>query len=243
MPRIKCIISYDGSGYMGFQVQDQLPTIELMLMNAINRVTNEEVKVYASGRTDRGVHAIGQVIHFDTNKEIKEYGWKKAINSFLPDDIRVVSVSIVDESFHSRFSAKSKEYHYIVSTNDYDIFNRNYMVFYKNLNIKAMKKALKMLEGTHNFKGFCSGDVDSRKDFVKTIYKARLKEKNGILTFSFEGSGFLKYQIRRMMGLVLDIGLGRDTLDKIAVVFDTKDPKVSHKNADPQGLYLYKVSY
>lgn len=243
MYRIKAIVEYDGSGYMGFQVQDDLPTIELELEKAISKVTNDRIDIYASGRTDKGVHAIGQVIHFDTDKDISEYGWKKAINSFLPGDIRIVSVERVDNEFHSRFSAKSKEYHYLVKTNNFTVFDRLYYANYYNLDIEAMKDAIKEFIGVHNFKGFCSASVDPRKEFVKEIYDAHIDVEGDVLRFVFKGSGFLKYQIRRMMGLILEIGLKKDTKNTILEVFDKLDPEISHMKAPAEGLYLVRVNY
>lgn len=241
--RVKCIVSYDGSSYMGFQIQGELKTVELEIINALKNITNDDIKIYASGRTDRGVHALGQVFHFDTCKNIHPNGWMKALNSFLPDDIRILDVEIVDDEFHSRFCAIKKEYRYYIKTDGYDLFKRNYLVFYDNLDIDLMKEALKHLEGTHNFKGFCSASVDERKDFVKTIYTAKLNINDNILEFVFEGTGFLKYQIRRMMGLIIEIGLKRQSIDMVDKVLETMDPKISHKNAKPNGLYLYKVTY
>lgn len=243
MPRIKAIVSYDGSRYMGFQVQDDMPTIELELMEAIKKVLNYDVKIYASGRTDKGVHAIGQVIHFDIETDISEYGLMKAINSFLPDDIRIVELNIVGDDFHARFSAKSKEYHYLVKINNYTVFDRLYYARYYNLDIDKMKEAIKKFIGVHNFKGFCSASVDPRKDFVKEIYDAHIEDNGDVLKFVFIGTGFLKYQIRRMMGLILDIGLNKDTLETIDKVFEEKDPKISHMKAPAEGLYLVKVNY
>ena len=241
--RIKCIIAYDGTSFMGYQIQDNLRTVENELENAISKINGEYTKVYASGRTDRGVHAKGQVIHFDTDKNIEPYGWIKAINAYLPLDIRVLNVEIKDMNFNARFSAISKEYHYLIETSDYDLFKRNYYAFYKNLDIPLMCEALKKLCGEHNFKGFCSGSIDPKKDFVKTIYEATLIEEGSILRFVFKGSGFLRYQVRRMMGIVIEIGRHRDTLDTIDRVFKELDPKISRLCAPSCGLYLMKVNY
>lgn len=243
MYRIKAIVSYDGSRYMGFQVQDELPTIELELMNAINKVTGEDIKIYASGRTDKGVHALGQVIHFESEKSISEYGWKKAINSFLPEDIQIVDIKLVDDSFHARFSAKSKEYHYLVKIDNYTVFDRLYKARFYNLDIEAMNEAIKKFIGVHNFKGFCSATVDPRKDFVKEIFDAFIEKEGDILRFVFKGTGFLKYQIRRMMGLIIEIGLHKDSIETIDRVFESLDPQISHMKAPAEGLYLVKVNY
>lgn len=228
---------------MGFQVQEGLKTIEAELEKAISIVCKVQTKVYSSGRTDRGVHALGQVIHFDTSLNIKEYGWKSSINSYLPPDIKILSVEITDVSFHSRFSARVKEYHYFIINGEYNVFLRNYRAFYTNLDVTLMKQALKKFLGTHDFKGFCSADIDKRKDTIKTIYSANLKQNGEEIEVIFRGNGFLKYQIRRMMGLLIDIALKRDSIDKIDLVFEKKDPRISHKKAPAEGLFLYKVEY
>lgn len=224
-------------------MQGNLPTVESELNKAISRISNEEVKIYASGRTDKGVHAKGQVFHFDTTLDIPEFNWQKAINTFLPKDIRIEDVQKVDENFHARFSAIKKEYRYYILEDKEDVFYRNYTAFYKKLDINKMKEAISLFIGKHNFEGFCSAEVDKRKSFIKTIYDARIEKKDDLIEFIFIGSGFLKYQVRRMMGLLIDIGLNKDTKETIIKVFETRDPRISHKVAPGNGLYLYKVIY
>ena len=243
MYRYKCIISYDGHNYMGFQIQEELKTIELEIKIALKKMLGIDVKIYPSGRTDKGVHAIGQVIHFDLENYIPELGKKNGMNSYLPEDIYFKSVELVDESFHARFSAKSKEYRYYINIGEYDPLKANYSVNITNLNLEIMKLAIKKLEGVHDFKGFASSSIDERKDTVKEIYHTEINEKDNFLEFVFIGSGFLKYQIRRMMGLIVEIGRGKESLEMIDVVFDKKDPSISHRSLDGRGLYLYKVNY
>ncbi len=244
MYRYKCIISYDGSNFMGFQIQEDLRTVELEIIKALYKVTNQTIKIYPSGRTDRFVHAIGQVIHFDLDKKIPALGLKKAINSYLSNDIYFKEIELVDENFHARFSAKSKEYRYYISKEEYSPFKRNYLAYipYK-LDYNKMNEALNKLLGTHDFRGFASATIDKRKDTIKTIYEIKMNELNDSYEFIFIGSGFLKYQIRRMMGLIIDIGRGKYNIDMIDKIFITKDPSISHRIADGCGLYLYKVNY
>ena len=161
MPKYKVILSYDGHNYMGFQIQEELPTIELEIKNAFYKLLNKDVKIYPSGRTDKGVHAINQVIHFDLDENIPADGIKKGINSFLPADIYFKEVSIVDEDFHARFSAKSKEYRYYINIGEYDPLKVNYFLQIPyELNIDLMKEAIKKFEGIHDFKGFASSSID-----------------------------------------------------------------------------------
>ena len=244
MPKYKVILSYDGHNYMGFQIQEELPTIELEIKNAFYKLLNKDVKIYPSGRTDKGVHAINQVIHFDLDENIPADGIKKGINYFLPADIYFKEVSIVDEDFRARFSARSKEYRYYINIGEYDPLKVNYFLQIPyELNIDLMKEAIKKFEGIHDFKGFASSSIDSRKSTIKEIYHTEINLKDNILEFIFIGNGFLKYQVRRMMGILLEIGRGKEKVDFIDYVFDKKDPSISHKSLDGCGLYLYKVNY
>ncbi len=244
MPKYKVILSYDGHNYMGFQIQEELPTIELEIKNAFYKLLNKDVKIYPSGRTDKGVHAINQVIHFDLDENIPADGIKKGINSFLPADIYFKEVSIVDEDFHARFSAKSKEYRYYINIGEYDPLKVNYFLQIPyELNIDLMKEAIKKFEGVHDFKGFASSSIDPRKSTIKEIYHTEINLNDNILEFIFIGNGFLKYQVRRMMGILIEIGRGKESIDFIDYVFDKKDPSISHKSLDGCGLYLYKVNY
>lgn len=228
---------------MGFQIQNALPTIELKLMEAFKSLLDIDVKIYPSGRTDRYVHAAGQVFHVDLDLEIPAVGLMKGLNSYLPNDIYIRRCEIVDDEFHSRFSAKSKEYHYYINIKEYNPITARYMPYIYDLDISLMKEALKLLEGTHDFKGFASSSIDPRKSTIKTIYEASVIEHDGYLEFKFIGSSFLKYQIRRMMGLIIEIGRKKETKDMVIKVLESKDPAISHKVADGCGLYLIKVNY
>ena len=241
--RYKCVIAYDGYEYMGFQIQEDLKTIELEIMNAFKKLLNIDVKIYPSGRTDRYVHAKGQVIHFDLDSTINAEGIKRGLNSFLPQDIHILSCEEVSDDFHARFSAKSKEYRYYINTGEYNPLTIRYMPNITYLDVSKMEDAIKLFIGTHNFKGFASAQIDERKDTVKTIFDAHINKYEDKLEFVFIGTGFLKYQIRRMMGLLIDIGRGFHNKELILEVLDKCDPKISHKVAPGCGLYLFKVNY
>lgn len=242
--RYKLTLSYDGSCFMGFQIQNDERTVELEIKNALKVMTSKDIKIYPSGRTDRYVHALGQVIHFDLEEDIPPSRFKRAINNILPNDIHVNLVEIVDESFHARFSAKSKEYRYYIDLGEANPFDSRYVSYINNLDIAKMDEAIKLFIGTHDFKGFASAQIDERKDTVKTVFEAkinRLSDKK--LEFIFIGTGFLKYQIRRMMGALVEVGRGKKDSSFISLVLEKKDPKISHKVLDGHGLYLYKVNY
>lgn len=241
--RYKLTVSYDGYNYMGFQIQNELDTVELELMKAFNKLLNVDVKIYPSGRTDRYVHANGQVCHVDLNIDIPEYGLMKGLNAYLPNDIYIKEVEKVNEDFHARFSAIKKEYRYYINIKEYNPLTIRYLPYIPNLNIEAMKEAVELLIGTHDFKGFASASIDERKPTIKTIYSIDIINHGDKLEFIFIGNGFLKYQIRRMMGIVVEIGKGRFTKNKITEILESKNPADSKYILDGCGLYLEKVYY
>ncbi len=241
--RYKVEISYDGTLFYGLEKQIEKRTIEGEIEKSFYQLLKHNVKIVSSGRTDRFVHAYGQVFHVDLEENIPPSGLKRGLNSVLPDDIYVLSCEIVDDNFHARFSVKNKEYHYLINTGDYDPLKRNYMIFQKNLDIPLMKEALKLFEGTHDFKAYASNQIDKRKPTIRTIYYTDLKYEDNLITIIFNGDGFLKYQVRRMVALLIDIALHKEDISRINEVFKLNDPKVIHKSAKGCGLYLYKVNY
>ena len=241
--RYKAIVSYDGYSYLGFQAQEGYETIEGELNLAFTNWLHKEIKVVGSGRTDKEVHALGQVIHFDLDSEIEPDGVMRALNSFLPVDIRILEVTRVANDFHARFDAKKKEYRYRFSLKDNDVFSYRYAPYFKGLDYELMLEASKQFLGTHNFKGFCSADIDPNKDLNKTIYEINLIKEKDFMIFSFVGNAFLKYQVRRMVGLLIEIGRHKEKPTKIKEVLEKQDPKLSHKVAPGCGLTLYKVWY
>lgn len=241
--RIKLTVSYDGSRYFGFQHQNDALNIEDIILAAIKKIDSSVEKIYGSGRTDRYVHAKGQVIHFDTLKDIEEYKWIQAINTFLPDDIMALKAEKVSDDFHARYSAVKKEYRYYIRHKSYDIFYRNYAEFVPNIDIEILKRNIKKLEGLHDFKGFCSAKINKEKSTIKEIYSADLCEHDEFLELIFVGDGFLKYQIRTMVGTLIDIATGRKPESTIEEIFESKDPAKTNRVLTGKGLYLISVTY
>ena len=242
--RYKLELSYDGSSFYGFQIQNDKRTVELELNNALKIVTKEDVKIYPSGRTDRYVHALAQVIHFDISNNIPPNRFKNALNKILPQDIHVLNVLVVDDNFHARFSALSKEYRYYINLGEEEPFRTRYEAYINNLDISLMEDAIKLFIGKHDFKGFASAQIDERKDTIKEIFDAHINILDeSRIEFVFIGTGFLKYQVRRMMGALIEIGRKRACKEIINEIFMTKDTKLCHKIAPGCGLYLYKVNY
>jgi tRNA pseudouridine38-40 synthase len=240
--RIKCLVQYDGSRFSGYQKQLDQRTVQQEIENALSKMHKHPVVIYASGRTDAGVHALGQVFHFISNLDIDLESWKRALNSLVPKDIYIINVEFVNCEFHSRFNVKIKEYRYYLSMKEYNPFRRQYVCFQKEkLDIDKLRQAIKLFEGTHDFTSFTSGkDVEDR---VRTIYEVRLNILNDELEFIFRGNGFLRYQIRIMMGTLIEIAEGKREINSILSLYEVKDRTKAGFTAEPQGLYLYRVEY
>jgi tRNA pseudouridine38-40 synthase len=245
MPRYKSIISYDGSGFSGYQVQPNKRTVQSVLESVLTKMhKGETVKVSGSGRTDAGVHAKGQVIHFDSPLMIPEDKWEKALNSLLPEDISVSSVVSVDESFHARFHALGKEYRYVLHlSSQRDPFQRKFAYHYPyRLNLDAMEQASKFFLGTHDFTSFCAAKTEV-EDKVRTIESIDFTRVDELLTIRFVGNGFLYNMVRILVGTLLEVGSGERSPEDIPIILAHKDRRVSGKTAPAHGLYLWEVFY
>ena len=242
--RYKIEFSYDGTNFNGYQIQPKLRTVQEELEKAVSYLNRQtKTEVVASGRTDKGVHALGQVAHFDLDVEIPLDKIKRGLNSNLPEDIHINWAKKVSSNFHARFSSKKKEYIYLINIGEYNPMMRNYIYQYNRpLNIDNMKKGLQLLEGTHDFTSFVSSE-DERENKVRTIYKTNLTVKKDIIELSFQADGFMKYQVRNMVGLLLDIGKGKKEVEDVMKIIEIKDRRASSKTAAPEGLYLKKVWY
>ena len=242
--RYKIEFSYDGSNFNGYQKQPKLRTVEGCLEEAISYLNKQtKTKVYSSGRTDKGVHAISQVAHFDLSIKNSLDKIKRGLNSNLPDDIHVISVKEVSDDFHARYSVKKKEYVYKINVGEYNPIERKYVYQYnKKLDIDSMKKAIKDFEGEHDFTSFVPLE-DLKDNPIRTIYKTDIKVKKDIIEISFIGNGFMKYQVRNMVGLLITIGEHKKEITDVEKVINNKNRRKKFKTAAPEGLYLKKVWY
>ncbi len=244
MSNIKCIVSYNGTNFSGWQVQNDKRSVEGEIELALFKICKEEISIIGSGRTDKGVHSYGQTFNFKSNIEMKEEQWLKALNTNLPYDIRITNVEFVDDNFHSRFSCKGKTYQYILNQGDFDPIYKDIVYQYgKKLDIDKMIHAANMFIGKHDFQYFCSNSIDEVKDFVKEIYSFNIKEENNLIYFSVAGSGFLRYQVRMMVGTLIEIGANRKDETIISERLDKKGATTTSFNAPSNGLYLLKVEY
>lgn len=242
--RYKIEFSYDGTLFNGYQVQPKLRTIQKCLEDAVSYLNGQKkTQVVSSGRTDKGVHALRQTAHFDLEENITLDKIKRGLNSNLPEDIHIICVKKVKDDFHARYCVKRKEYIYKINLGEYNPLERNYVYQYnRELNIEKMKEAIKFFEGTHDFTSFVSSE-DERENKIRTIFETNIKLKKNILEISFIADGFMKYQVRNMVGLLLDIGKERKQIEDVKKIIDKRDRKLSSKTASPAGLYLKKVWY
>ena len=244
MRNIKLTIEYDGKCYNGWQKQPNKLNIQGEIEKAIYNITKEEVELIGSGRTDAGVHALGQVANFKTNSQISIEKLPLAINSQLKNSIVIKKAEEVDERFHSRYNAKHKTYRYIINNSKYGTAiyrNLEYSYPFK-LDVEKMKQATKYLEGEHDFKAFKSSGTSS-KNSVRTIYKAIVRQEGERIIIELTGNGFLYNMVRIISGTLLDVGLGKIKPEEIPEIIESKDRQRAGKTLPAQGLYLVEVEY
>ena len=239
--------SYDGSDFKGYQKQPNCRTIQGVLEDVLGRINGDnEVSVVASGRTDAGVHAMNQKAHFDLNVDMDTDKILNSVNSMLPSDIHVKSIEEVSDSFHARYDATGKEYIYLINMGEYNPLERKYVYQHdKKLDVVEMQRAMKYLEGTHNFRAFTKVD-EEKDDYVRTLSQTNLirdlKDVNEI-ALVFIGTGFLRYMVRNMVGTLIEIGEGKRRSEEIIDILKSEDRTKAGKTANPEGLYLKNVFY
>lgn len=242
--RYKVILAYDGRNYAGFQSQKNATAIQDIVEGAIERVFSEKIRIIMSSRTDAGVHAYGQVFHFDTDKEKDEGKLKFSLNSLLPDGIHVVEVKKVSRDFHARYSVKKKTYEYLINLGEYDVFlkGRAFQCFYK-LDVDLMKEGAKLFLGEHDFSSFNTSSLKEYPNQVRNITEFSITRKKDILKIRVTSSGFLRNMVRIMVGTLIDLGRGKKNLDDIKDMLEHPCKSTRRYNADPNGLYLVKIFY
>lgn len=247
MANYKIVIQYDGTRYSGWQVQKNADdTIQGILENAISEVAGSHVDLIGSGRTDAGVHAIGQVanFHIDATKKT-DSELIEQINSQLPNDIAVIDIEKVDGRFHARYNAVSKTYRYRIHTSNIaNVFERRYAYYYldKKLDVQKMREAAALMEGTHDFKSFCS-NKHMKKSSVRTVTKIEITQDDSEIVIDYTGDGFLQNMIRIMTGTLIEVGNGSRDVNDITGILEGEKRELAGYTAPPQGLCLMKVEY
>lgn len=244
MRNLKFTIEYNGAKFSGWQKQDGKRTVQGELERCFFKLTNEEVCFEGSGRTDKGVHALGQVASVRCENNIPLKNIKTALNNLLPNDVRILKVEIADESFHARFSSKRKTYLYVVQVGGMrSAIECDTIGFFPyEVDLEKMQEAGESLIGKHNFKAFCSADT-SVKNFEREIYSLNISKRGRKIKFEICGNGFLYNMVRIIVGTLLDIGRGKLDKNCIRDAFLTKNRAILGKTMEPNGLYLKKVEY
>ncbi|MDT8862258.1 tRNA pseudouridine(38-40) synthase TruA [Alkalihalobacillus sp. MEB130] len=245
MQRVALWVTYEGTNFSGYQVQPNSRTVQEEIERALSRIhKGEQIRIHSSGRTDTGVHARGQVVHFDSPLAIPADRWPKALNACLPDDIHILEATYVALDFHSRYHAVKKEYHYrVLLRKEGDVFRRNvtHHVSYP-VSVKKMQEAAQALIGTFDFSSFCAANT-SVVDKVRTLFALTIEQDRDELVFKLVGNGFLYNMVRIIVGTLLEIGAGKRASEELAAILLAKDRTKAGKTAPGNGLFLWKVSY
>ncbi len=244
MPNIKLIIEYDGTDYGGWQSQINAPTVQDALLAAIRKVTGEAVKLYGSGRTDSGVHALGQVANFQTVAAIPAERYASALNTCLPPDIRVRSSCAVPDRFHAQFSAVGKHYRYTLYNDRHGTALYRHVSWHVGwkLDRQAMEEAASCFLGTHDFSAFQNaGGVE--RETVKTVTRSEITCDGPFVYYDVAADGFLYNMVRIMTGTLVKIGRGKLAPDSIPAILESGDREQAGYTAPAQGLCLIEVFY
>ncbi|MAW11359.1 MAG: tRNA pseudouridine(38-40) synthase TruA [Verrucomicrobiales bacterium] len=248
MERIKIVIAYDGSTYKGWQIQPGERTVQDSLESAIKKITGADVRVQGSGRTDTGVHALGQVAHYEVSKESRmDSGeWQRALNVNLPKSIRILSVEKAPLDFHARFSAKAKTYRYEVDTSPVLVPHKVDRVWHHPSKIdgKVLKAACQLYVGTHDFASFAGNRGNSIPTSTeRTIFSIDVESHQDTISMSFSGNGFLYKMVRLLVGAAVRVAEGREDIEWIKKMLQDPGKNKCQYCAKPDGLYLVEVSY
>ncbi len=244
MRNIKLTIEYDGKDFNGWQKQPNKLNIQGEIERAIKDITGEDVDLIASGRTDAGVHALGQVANFKTDSNIPVEKIPIALNTKLKRSIRILAAEEVDERFHSRYNCKKKTYKYVInnSANGTAIYRNLEYNFSQELNVDKMNEAVKYFIGEHDFKGFKASGTSS-KSSVRTIYDAKVYKNGDRVNIELTGNGFLYNMVRIISGTLIDVGIGKILPEEVPDIINSKERTKAGKTLPPNGLYLVKVEY
>lgn len=242
--RIALGIEYDGTGFFGWQRQREVNSVQEELEKALTKVANSPVEVFCAGRTDAGVHATGQVVHFDTDALRDDKAWIMGTNSQLPDQIAVRWAKPVAEDFHARFSATARRYRYIICNQKFRpaILRSGLSHYHQQLDISLMQQAAPVLIGEHDFSAFRAIQCQSKTPF-RNIHHLHLSRVGDYLVLDIKANAFLHHMVRNITGSLLEIGMGRKPVDWLGELLQSRNRNLAAATAKPGGLYLVEVDY
>ncbi|MFN3534115.1 MAG: tRNA pseudouridine(38-40) synthase TruA [Desulfatiglandales bacterium] len=241
---LKLVITYEGTDFSGWQYQKEGRTVQASIEEAVERITGERLRVIGAGRTDAGVHALRQVANFKTLSTIPTQNLKRALNSLLPQDLKILEIEEVPLEFHARHSAKAKVYEYrVLSSEAPDVLRRRFVwqIPYR-LRDEFLRASLKYIVGEHDFSSFRSTG-SGVKSPVRTMYEADLRVEGELYRFIFRANGFLRHMVRNIVGTLVQMSLKERTPEEFLYLLEKRDRTLAGPKAPPQGLYLVEVIY
>lgn len=243
----KLIIAYDGTNYCGWQVQPNGTSIQELIQEKLSVISRTKITLIGSGRTDAGVHALGQTAHFHSPFIQDFHRFLRSLNALLPADIRILHIEEVPQNFHAQYSTIGKIYHYHLHLSDViDPFTRLYRLHVREkIDLDLLKKAALQFIGTHDFTSFTNQAHlgSASRNPVRTLRRLDIIEQPGGVRLEFEGDGFLYKMVRNIVGTLLEIAAGKSPLEELRVILAAKDRKKAGQAASPHGLFLVKVLY
>lgn len=242
--RIAAVLEYDGAMFSGWQWQDHAPSVQQVVEQAISQVADETVRVTVAGRTDAGVHALGQVIHFDTVAERRAHAWVRGTNSNLPDAVALLWAGTVDTTFNARFSATGREYHYVILNRAIrpSLQAQRVTHDYRPLDVARMQAAADLLVGTHDFSSYRAMQCQAKSP-VRTLHALEVRRQGDRVILRVHANAFLHHMVRNLAGVLMDIGAGEREPAWAREVLEARDRTVGGITAPPHGLYLTRVDY
>lgn len=244
MPIVKLVLEYDGTNYAGWQRQPDRPTVQAAVEQAVERIAHVKTAVIGAGRTDSGVHALGQAASFRLPHDRPDLNWTRALNAVLPPDISARSSAAMPDGFHARYSAVGKLYEYrILNRPERPALSRGYVWhIYGPLNLPGMQQAAALLTGRHDFSSFEGALTENENPFC-TMKALTVERRDDLIVVQAYADRFLKQMVRAIVGTLVDVGLGRRTPESLADVLDAKDRPAAGRTAPAHGLFLVRVDY
>lgn len=238
------IVEYDGSQFFGWQFQPHVPSVQEAVETALAYVANEPIRVHTAGRTDTGVHAVGQVIHFETQKQRPNYSWLRGANTKLPKGVAIHWINPVDDQFHARFSTLTRSYRYILNTRQIPlgIFSNYISAYPLELDVQAMRAGLNHLIGEHDFSGYRASGCQSKLP-IKIMHSMKIDQQGDWIWLDICGNGFLQHMVRNIVGVLLKIGANERPPVWAQEVLQSKDRTQGGVTAKPNGLYFVQATY
>ncbi len=238
------VLAYEGTNYAGFQRQINGPTIQGILEDNLSQILNSKITTIGAGRTDAGVHALGQVVNFKTENQMPVAKIHKALNSLLPEDILIKSVNEMDLEFHARYSAKNKTYSYLIYNDQLrPLFERNFVYYYRRqLDLSKMKQAISLLIGEHDFKCFQAAG-STVLNTIRTIHFCRLERNGPLIKLTINADGFLYHMVRNIIGSLILVGNDKSSIGQFKTILEEQNRRIAGPTAPAKGLCLEEVFY